>query len=68
MLDDQKIKAKIQISLEQKKCFWGEIKNIFIIFKELSVAKNYLRPKSAPLIMIITIMQPILTALELQMF
>ena len=35
--------------LENENSFLGEIKSIFIIFKGLSVAKNCLRPKSAPL-------------------
>ena len=33
--------------LENEKSIWGEIKNFFIIFKGLSVAKNWLRPESA---------------------
>ena len=36
-------------SLENEKSFWGEIKGIFIIFKGLSIAKNFLRPECAPL-------------------
>ena len=36
-------------NLENKKRFLDEIKGIFIIFKELTVATNCLRPKSAPL-------------------
>ena len=35
--------------LENEKSFLGEIKSFFIIFKGLSVAKNCLRPESAPL-------------------
>ena len=35
--------------LENKKSFQGEIKKKIIIFKRLSVAKNCLRPESAPL-------------------
>ena len=35
--------------LENKKSFRGEIKSIFPNFKELPVAKNCLRPESAPL-------------------
>ena len=35
--------------LENGKSFQGEIKAFFIIFKGLSVAKNCLRPESAPL-------------------
>ena len=35
--------------LENKKNFWGKIKNIFLFFKGLSAAKNCLRPESAPL-------------------
>ena len=35
--------------LENEKSFLGETKTFFIIFKGLSVAKNYLRPESAPL-------------------
>ena len=35
--------------LKNGKSFQGEIKIIFIIFKGLSVAKNYLRTESAPL-------------------
>ena len=37
--------------LENEKCFRSEIKAFFIIFKELSVAKNFLRPESAPLML-----------------
>ena len=36
--------------LENEKSFWGEIKNIFFVFKGISVVKNCLRPESAPLI------------------
>ena len=35
--------------LENEKSFRGEIKSIFHHFKSVSVAKNCLRPKSAPL-------------------
>ena len=35
--------------LENEKRFQGETKVFFIRFKELSVAKNCLRPESAPL-------------------
>ena len=35
--------------LENEKSFLDEIKNIFHLFKGLSVAKNCLRPESAPL-------------------
>ena len=35
--------------LDKKKSFWGELKTFFIIFKGLSVAKNRLKPESAPL-------------------
>ena len=35
--------------LENQKSFWGEIKSIFIIFKEISIAKHFLRPESAHL-------------------
>ena len=35
--------------LEKENSFLGEIKSIFVIFKGLLVAKNCLRPKSAPL-------------------
>ena len=35
--------------LENKKSFKEEIKSIFIVFKRFSVAKNCLRPESAPL-------------------
>ena len=35
--------------LESEKSFWGEIKSIFHHFKGFSVAKNCIRPKSAPL-------------------
>ena len=36
--------------LENEKSFWSEINHhLFIIFKGLTVVKNYLRPKSAPL-------------------
>ena len=35
--------------LENEKSFLGEIKSIFHHFKAHSVAKNYLRPESAPL-------------------
>ena len=35
--------------LENGKSFWGKIKRIFPHFKGFSVAKNCLRPKSAPL-------------------
>ena len=37
--------------LENKKSFYGEIKVFFIIFKELSVAKNCFRRESASLIL-----------------
>ena len=40
MLHDQK---------ENEKSYWGEIKTIFTIFKELSFAKNCLRPGITPL-------------------
>ena len=36
--------------LENEKSFQGEIKIFFIIFQSFSVAKNYQRPESAPLI------------------
>ena len=36
--------------VENEHSFYGEVKSIFIIFKEPSVAKNCLRPESAPLI------------------
>ena len=35
--------------LEDEKTFRGEIVTFFIIFKGLSVAKNHIRPSSAPL-------------------
>ena len=35
--------------IENEKSFRGEIKSIFTIFKGLSVAKNCIRPDSAPL-------------------
>ena len=35
--------------LENEKSFWGDTKRIFVIFKELSVVKNCLRPESATL-------------------
>ena len=35
--------------LENKNNFQGEIKIIFIIFKELSVTKTYLKRENAPL-------------------
>ena len=35
--------------LENEKGFWVEKKHFFIIFKGLSVAKNCLKPESAPL-------------------
>ena len=37
--------------LENEKSFLGEIKAFFIIFKGLSVAKNYLRTESASLML-----------------
>ena len=40
--------------LENEKSFLGEIKSFFIIFKGLSVAKNCLRPESAPIILDLT--------------
>ena len=47
-LHDQSQDQNLKI-LRTKKRFLGEIKGIFIIFKELTVATNCLRPKSAPL-------------------
>ena len=44
----KKLRQKFKY-IENKKSFWGEIKAFFIIFKELSIAKNCLRPESAPL-------------------
>ena len=44
LLHDQKVKY-----LENENSFLGEIKSIFHHFKGLSVVKNYVRPKSAPL-------------------
>ena len=35
--------------LENEKSFWDKIKNIYHNFKGPSVAKNFLRPESAPL-------------------
>ena len=49
-LDDQKVKTKIWISWEEKELLKLSKEIFFIIFKGLSVAKNCLRPKSAPLI------------------
>ena len=45
----EKSRKKLEY-LENKKSFQGEIKAFFIIFKGFSVAKNCLRPYSAPLI------------------
>ena len=54
--------------LENEKSFWVEIKAFFIIFKELSVAKNSFRPESTPLI-IVTIFSDIIFSLrELRIF
>ena len=44
----KKLKQKFK-HLEDKKRFQGEKKSFYIIFKELSVAKNGIRPASAPI-------------------
>ena len=46
MTDKSRQKSKY---LENEKKFWGKIKSISIIFKVLSIAKNFLRPESEPL-------------------
>ena len=51
-LNDQKVKTKIWISWEEKELLRLSKEIFFIIFKGLSVAKNCLRPNSAPLIQI----------------
>ena len=45
-LPDQKVKAKILISWEQKKYLRWNKKHLFIIFKGLSVSENCDRPES----------------------
>ena len=44
----KKLRQKLKY-LENENSIWGEIKAFFIILKGLSVAKNCLRPESAPL-------------------
>ena len=46
---DKKVKTKMWISWEQKELLRWNKKTFFIIFKGLSVAKNYLRRESASL-------------------
>ena len=49
MLHDKKSQDKKLNILRTKRAFEVKYEAFFIIFKELSVAKNYLRPESAPL-------------------
>ena len=44
--------------LQNENNFLGEIKSIFVIFKELSFAKNYLRPERGPLILFLQDLLP----------
>ena len=61
-LHDQKSRQKVKY-LENKKNFRGEIKAFYIIFKELSDVKNYLRTESEPLIILAKFLKSILLLL-----
>ena len=52
----KKSEQKLKMMQEQKEHLRWNKEHFFIIFKGLSVGKNYLRPESAPLIILLGLM------------